>query len=203
MDIAKFTIDAATAIGTVAVAVMAIWGERVRARLAPPKLELRLHTFRGTLALMTIPGVNMPGGGKPARYYHLKVVNIRPWLSVQNCRVILTAIRRRGADDTYAELEFPVPFPFVWSGEEPGPELLTVTTERVLDFGRLIEGTERFEPRLRAGPNIFDGYVRRGEAIRYELALDASNLSSSRRQEFEVAWDGEYPIVREVDSVSR
>ena len=60
-------------------------------------------------------------------------------------------------------------------------------------------------PRLRAGPNIFDGYVRRGrKAIRYELALDASNLSSSRRQEFEVAWDeGEYPIVREVDSVSR
>jgi len=193
-SVLKLVFDAGTAIGTVAVAILAIWGEQVRARFAPPKVTLRLHTFRGIPAVLTIPGVNMPSGGKRARYYHLKAVNVG-WLTVQNCRVLLTGIRRREADGTYTPTAFPVPFPFIWSGEEPGSEAVTITTERVFDFGRVIEGGDVFEPRLRAFPNTFDGVVRRGEAVRYELAVDASNYGSRTPHVFEVTWDGEYPVV--------
>ncbi len=104
-------------------------------------------------------------------------------------------MRRRGADDTYTETAFPVPFPFIWSGEEPGPEAVTITTERVFDFGRVMEGSDVFEPRLRWFPNNFDGVVRRGEAVRYELAVDASNYGSRTPHVFEVTWNGEYPVV--------
>ena len=189
----RLVIDGAAAVGTVAVAVMAIWGERIRACLAPQKVTLRLHTFRGVAALLIGPGLN-----RPVRYYHLKVVNDRPWLTVQNCRVLLRSLHRRGAGDNYTELEFPVPFPFVWSGEQPSPEQVTITTERVLDFGALAEGDEAFRPLLRAAPNLFEGYVRRGEAVRYELVVEASTLASAKSQVFEVTWDGEYPIITEV-----
>jgi len=193
-EILKLIFEAGTAIGTVVVAILAIWGDQVRARLAPPKIKLQLHTFRGTPALLTIPGVNMPGGGKRARYYHLKAVNVGR-LTVQNCRVLLTGISKRGADGKYTPTAFPVPFPFVWSGEEPAPEAVTITTERVFDFGFVTEGSDVYQPRLRSAPNTFDGAVRRGEAVRYELVVDASNYGSPTPHVFEVTWDGEYPVV--------
>ena len=142
----------------------------------------------------------MPSGGKRARYYHLRVVNVRPWLTVQNCRVLLTGLARRGADDKYQEIPFPVPFPFFWAGEERSRpvELRTISKELILDFGSLVEGESQFTPRLRGIPNNFDGYVKKGEAIRYELEIEASNFASERPQAFEVAWDSEYPIVTEI-----
>jgi hypothetical protein len=192
--IVKLLCDIGTAVGTLLIAALAIWGEKWRAVLAPPKIELRLHTPRGAQALVTLHGANNPGGGKPAKYYHLKAVNVG-WLTVQNCRVLLTGISKRGADDKYAPIAFPVPFPFIWSGEEPGPEAVTITTERVFDFGCLMEGGNVYQPRLRAAPNNFDGAVRRGEAVRYEVVVDASNYGSRTPHIFEVNWDGEYPVV--------
>jgi hypothetical protein len=120
-------------------------------------------------------------------------VNLRPWLNVQNCRVLLTGIVRRGPDHQFHEIPFPVPSPFIWSGEEHSSETRTITKMPViLDFGRLVEGSSRFEPRLRHAPNNFDGFVAKGEAMRYELEIDASNFTSPRPQVFEVAWDGEW-----------
>ena len=198
-ETAKVVIDALAALGTVAVAIMAIWGERIRASLAPPKAALQLHTPHGAPALMRIPGVGMPGGGKPAHWYHLKVVNDRPWLTIQNCRVLLRGVRRRVADGSYSEVAFPVPFPYIWSGLEPAPDLVTIAREpRVVDFGALIEGEDAFKPRLVGGPNLFDGFVRKGEAVRYELVVDASNFPAGKPQVFEVTWEGEYPVVTEV-----
>jgi hypothetical protein len=191
MEIVKLVIDALAALATVAVAAAAIWGNWLRAWLSPPKIVLRLHTPDGTPALLA--------GGAHARYYHLKAVNARPWLTVENCRVLLMSVRRRGADaDRFTELEFPVPFAYLWSGEEPAPEVVTVTSHRVLDFGRVMDGRLLFEPRLRAVPNNFDGFVRKGEAVRYELTVEDSNLPASRPQVFEVTWGGQHPVVAEV-----
>lgn len=187
-------IDGAIAFGTIAVAVLAIWGDKWRAYLAPPKIELRPHTSHGTPAILTVPGAQMPSGGKHGLYYHLKAVNVGH-LTVENCRVLLIGISRRGAEGNYSPTPFPVPFPYIWSGEDFGPELVTVTTERVLDFGRLMADSNKFEPRLRSGPNNFDGYVRRGESVRYTLAIDASNYRPRKSQVFEVNWDGENPLV--------
>lgn len=189
----KIVLDAAVALGTLALAAAAIWGEKLRSWLAPPKLLLFPHTFRGTPALLTIPGVIMPSGGTRGMYYHLKVVNLRPWLSVENCRVLLTGLARRGPDNKFDSIPFPVPSPFIWSGENPSREPRTITKkEAIVDFGCLIEGRSRFEPHLHHAANNFNGYVAKGEALRYEVEIDAANFTSPKPQIFEVAWDGEW-----------
>jgi hypothetical protein len=192
----KLWIDAVAAIGSLLVAALAIWGEGIRAWLAPPKLELLPQTLRGVPALLTMPGIVVGGGPFPARYYHLKVVNRRPWLAAQDCRVLLTGMLRRGANGHFEEILWPVPFAFMWSGETPPPETKLLTDELVMDFGVIKEGGDRFIPILRGYPNNFDGYVYAGQAIRYELKISSLNFTSKKPQVLEVAWDGEHPVVR-------
>jgi len=179
-------IDGAIAVGTIAVAVLAIWGDKWRAWLVPPKVELQLHTPHGTPSTLT--------SGESALFYHLKAVNTSH-LTVEKCRVLLTGISKRVGDGSYPPTEFPVPFPFSWSGLEPAPEDATVTTIRVVDFGSVTDGSGIYWPRLRGGPNKFDGYVRKGESVRYTLTIDASNYRHPKAQVFEVNWSGEHPVV--------
>ena len=47
MSTLKLTIDSLVAAGTLAVAVMAIFGEKVRACLAPLKLRIEAHNLHG------------------------------------------------------------------------------------------------------------------------------------------------------------
>ncbi len=188
----KTAIDLVTALATLAVAIMAIWGERIRSILAPPKLVLRPHTFRGSPTTLVIPGVIDPSGGTRVMYYHLKVVNLRPWLAAQHCRVLLTGISRRRPDGSFLPVHLPVPVQFVWPNEGEEPQRITVTKESVLDFGCVAENLERFEPLLYTYPNNFKGFVAKGEAVRYQLEVDAANFVSPCPQVFEVAWDGEW-----------
>lgn len=190
MSDAKTVIDVFTAVGTVTVAIMAIWGERVRAWLAPPKLRIELHTPSGSPTRLTIPGTLTPGGGIRSMYYHLKVVNQRSWLTANNCRVLLKAISRRGPDGSFLKVHMPVPAQFVWANEGDTTSRVSVTKESILDFGSLSEGATAFMPLLHVYANNLNAAVAKNEAVRYHLEIDASNFVSPRHQTFEVAWDG-------------
>jgi len=184
----NMAIDAAIAIGTLAVAVLAIWGERVRSWLAPPELALEAHNLRGDPNVLTTDG-------KPVTrviYYHLKVVNKRPWLPVRNCRVLLKGLSRRGPDNIFHPYPIVVPSQLVWAPATFAPILATVTKEQVVDFGRVVEGDDAYRPTLYSTPNNFSGFVKAGDAVRYELAIEADNYSSDKYYVFEVAWDGKW-----------
>lgn len=187
-SLANTLIDSATALGTVAVAVLAIWGERVRSWLAPPKLVLAEHNFRGDSNIFTTADGTH---GARVMYYHLKVVNKRPWLPVRNCSVLLKDVSRRGPDNIFHPFPLVVPPQLVWAPASFAPILVTVTKEQILDLGLVIEGQDAFKPVLYSTPNDFSGFVKAGDAIRYELAIEADNYNSDKYQVFEVAWDGE------------
>lgn len=184
----KIAIDIATALGTVAVAILAIWGERVRSWLSPPKLEIEAHNnFRGDPNVLTTQTGQLAGRGM---YYHLKVVNKRPWLPIKNCRVLLMGISRRGPDNVFHPSPLVVPSQLVWAPASFAPILVTVTKEQIVDLGNIREGDEAFRPALYSIPNNFAGFVKANEAVRLELAIEADNFSSRRYKVFEVAWDG-------------
>lgn len=132
-------IDATTALGTVAVAVLAIWGERVRSWLAPPKLSLEAHNLRGDPNIFTADGKHVA----KVMCYHLKVVNKRPWLPVKNCRVLLKGISRRGPDNIFHPFPLVVPHQLVWAPASFAPILATITKEHVVDLGWLSMGKTR------------------------------------------------------------
>jgi hypothetical protein len=180
----KLTIDAAVAVGTIAVAVLAIWGDWVRSILAPSKLRIVLHTPSGD------PTTNHLGNR--LMYYHLKVINDRPWLKAENCRVELKALSRRGPDQVFHRVRLAVPSQYVWAPAELTPSLITLAKERVLDFGFVMENGAQFRPTLYSFPNNFQGYVAANEAVRFHLSIEANNYSSPKEHIFEVAWDGQW-----------
>ena len=69
------------AVGTLLLAVIAIWGDWIRHRLLGPNLTINLLDTEGTLNHIT--------DGTPGRYYKLKVSNSRKWSPAINVRVIL------------------------------------------------------------------------------------------------------------------
>jgi hypothetical protein len=192
MSTAELVIEALGTVATTAVAALAIWSEKARAIFASPKLEICRHNLRGHAAQLVHAGVINAGGPLASFYYHLKVVNVRPWLVVRECRVLLVGMERRGPDNEFHPIEFPVPLQFIWAPELAGETYVTVTKERVFDFGRIIKGQKGFEPRLTTYPISFSGLVKSGEAVRYHIEIDAANYAPRCHTIMQVAWDGEW-----------
>ena len=173
-------LDALVAFGTVSVAVLAIWGDWFRAKLAPPKLELELLSDVGTPTTL---------GQVKAIYYHLRVVNHRHWQPGQDCRVLLRSIARRGPDGRFYPIPLPVPLQFIWAPAEFNTPTTTLVKEQMVDFGVVREDQKRFIPNFYTTPSSFSGYVGPNEAVRFLVEIEAKNFSS-KPQSFEVAWDG-------------
>ncbi len=171
-----------TALGTLAVAALAIWGDYIRARLVPGRLAVEIYDEDGD----TI--------GQPPNqvyYRHLRVVNRRPWRRPENCRVLLRAMSRRGPNGIFQPIPMPVPLQFIWTPPDTTPPLITIHREQILDFGCIRQGADlRWEPRLYWKPGNFTGFVRANEAIRYSLQIVSDAYVSERYQVFQVSFDG-------------
>lgn len=172
-----------SAIGTVAVAVMAIWGDWVRSRLVPPKADLQEHNTRGSVE-------RFPDGVK-AIYYHLRVANQRRWMPLKNCRVFLTQVQRRTPDGRFKPIPLPVPLQMMWAPSEFSATVQTIDSYRIIDFGFLVEGSDKFQPSLYVTPYAFQGFVRKDEAVRYVYQIMSDNMTSEEMI-YEVAWNGEW-----------
>lgn len=184
IQVCSLVIQAVIAIGTITVAVLAIWGQWIRSKLAPPKLSIQPHNLRGIVTRFT--------DGPRVIYYHLKVINHRSWVSAKNCRILLRSIYRQGPNRQFQPVPLPVPPQFVWSPAPVTPPLITLTRGEIIDFGRLTENATRFEPVLYWYPNNFQGYVEQNDVVRYCLEIVADGYTSKRYHVFEVAWNGEW-----------
>lgn len=181
-----------TAVGTILVAVLAIWGDWIRYKLLPAKLTIELHNVVGDLTLITRPFINPAPPPSRVYFYHLKVVNKRRWVSPQNCRVLLKAISKRGPNGIFYPVSMSVPLQFVWAPSEITPPVITIEKEQILDLGMAVEGTGTFVPRLYSVSHNFAGNVGAGEAVRYSLEIVSSSFVSKKYQVIEVAYDGKW-----------
>lgn len=186
----EVTIAALGAFGTLLVAVLAIWGDWFRAKLAPSKLVIEPHNLSGDLTHFTLPnGAPLPPPNQ-VFYYHLKVVNKRAWINPKNCRVLLKAMSKRGPDNVFHPIPMSVPLQFVWSPAEFTPTVIPIHKEHILDFGFVTERDRVFMPSLYSLSNNFRGIVAAGEAIRFSLQIVSDAYVSDSYQVFEVAFDG-------------
>jgi len=175
---------ALTAVGTLAVAVAAIWGDWLRSWLAAPHVEIELHNPRATLTRFT--------DGRRVIYYHLKATNTRRWAVARNCRVILTTIYLREGDQEFRAAPIPVPPQFVWAPAELTPIVVDLSGEHVIDFGRITEHAGLFEPVLYSYANDFKGLLGPNQAIRYELQAFSGGSPLGPSVIYEVEWNGQW-----------
>jgi hypothetical protein len=187
-------INLGVAIGTLAVAIVAIWGDRLTNLLNPTRARIALHNIRGQKE-------GDPANGGTVISYHLKVVSTTRWKTLQNCRVLLTHIRRKGADGWFHDDPFPVPRQFVWAPSELSPLALNFSKEHIFDFGALWFKDAMFKPALAAQGGKFNADVGANQALRYRLQIVADNFNHHGGQVFEVAFDG--TCSEDMDEMSR
>jgi len=174
-----------TALGTLAIAVVAVWGDYLRHKFAGPKLSIELRNPRGDL--------NRTIAGTKLIHYHLRVMNKRKWSVAKNCRVLLKQISRQGPDGNFQPIPFNVPRQFIWAPAESTPSLIDLSGEHLLDFGLISEAEgQLFQPTLYSYPNNFQGSVGANEAVKYSLEVVADGFNSKEYHVFEVAWKGKW-----------
>jgi hypothetical protein len=185
----QLVIEGLAAFGTIALSILAIWGDWVRSKFAPAMLVIVPQTLRGDPTTTR--------DGRRVMYYHLRVVNQRQWLPIHNCRVLLKGLTKRGPDNQFHPVPMAVPLQFVWAPAEITPPVITLVNEQILDFGYVLETEKTFSPTLYSYAHNFKGHVQPNEAVRFQLQIEATNFSSRVYQVFEVAWDGNWSFVPE------
>ena len=171
------------AAGTIALAVMAIWGDRVRALIAGPKLELDLKDTKGDLIVRN--------DGRNTYYYHLDVMNKRRWSPARSSRVFVVAIQKKSADGTYHHLSHVAPLPLVWSHQRFHEFAPTIGMDDSCDLGHLDQDDDRFHLELLYKPNNFEGQLVKGESMRVSIRASAHNGEMKIPLVLEISWNGE------------
>jgi hypothetical protein len=181
----QIIIEALVAIGTLAVAVLAIWGEWFREKLGmTPKLQLRVRDSKGNLTSRA--------DGRRVIYYHLIVENKRSWALAKGVQVMITGIWRRAAGGNFKAEDLAARLPLTWQFPQFNPVSPNIRESKICDLGFIVEGDNQFRPSLYIHPNNFKGYVGANDAVRFGLEIRADNFTSKSPHIVEVSWDGEW-----------
>jgi hypothetical protein len=172
------------AIGTVSVAILAIWGEKIRDCIAGPILDFELHNARGDLTTLQ--------DGRKTIYYHVKIENKRQWAPARRVRILCTAISKKAPDGSFVQEPLIIPLQLTWAFPSFHELLPSVATDDICDLGYLGETTEKFMLSLYIYPNNFRGFISANEAMRVNLIASADNFTSKSPYVLEISWDGKW-----------
>lgn len=177
-------IQGAGVILTLLLAVIAIWGDQIRARWVGPKLRLSLYDPEGILTCFT--------NGPPTRYYHLKVENLRKGAIAHNVRVVISSIMKPAADGRWAQETISGPLQLQWRFHENHPQFSIIGPDDICDLGFVLEG-QGFKFALYLCPNNFNPIIAANQRVRLDLLALADDAIPSPLS-VEIAWDGVWSI---------
>ena len=172
------------AFGTIAVAIVAVWGDFIRSVLASPKLRVSLYNRKGEPTKY--------GDGRNVRYYHLVVKNDRAWAPAKNVLVHITLLERPGPDGEWQPAMYSGQVPLIWQFGDYYSGLPAIGRERICDLGRIPEGGG-FELKTQFRPNNFDCSVKGNQSTRVHLQAVSDN-GHSNVLVLEIAWDGKWNL---------
>ena len=181
MNAANLLVQIFVALGTIAVAVLAIWGDLIRHKLAGPKLRLTLLDAEGT--------VTRRRDGKKGRYYKLRAWNERKWSPARNVRVVLRSIFKPAADGTLTPQPLSGPLQLTWQWIVPQYPSLGAG-EEICTFANLVQG-EQFVLSPYVTPNNFVGFLKANERMVIEVAV-VSDTTESEPLFLDLSWNGQW-----------
>ena len=129
-EILTIIIQAIAAIGTLLIAILALWGGWIKFKFFGPKLAISLYHTEGDLTYIT--------DGTPGRYYKLRVSNRRKWAPAKNVRVMLKKVFKPAADGAWSIQPFSGPLQMTWQWFPP--QYQTIGPDQICTFGNLIKG---------------------------------------------------------------
>jgi hypothetical protein len=177
-------VNLAIAIGTLLTVVVALFGEKLRAKFFPPLLNVKLFNREGERIEMKDPIGNHVDW---ARYYFIHVWNARKWSPAEQTQLFLTRIEEPGPSGDL-RTSWSGQIPIRWRNQEIVPLLRTIGPSADCDFCRVEKkGVLRILPLL--VPNNLTDF--RTKKCQYVAHLQArSTLADSPVLRVFVAWDG-------------
>jgi hypothetical protein len=177
-------LQALIACSLLGIILMALFGSYIKQKLFPARLTVEVLDKNGELTILD--------NGHRVIYYHLRIIN-RSRIIVKNCRVFLTKIKKLQDNGEYVNVPFSVPLRYIWSPSESSPEGVDIVTERIHDFGYIIDSSTEFKPTVTPILNSFKGNMKHHETFRYYIEIIAENYRPKKLIGIEVTWDGMWP----------
>lgn len=160
-EIWSLVITGFSGVATAVVSAMAIWGEQIRAKLTGPKLRL---TFDPEGCIAEYPNSTL--------YYMFRIVNSRPGVRANGCRVLLKSFKRRQSDGTFVPIPLPYYPSLVWSPSEDKREAVSISKDQKVDFGSLREKPRCFVPTFQYPPGNLNATLTENQCARYGLEIE-------------------------------
>ncbi len=170
----------AVVVGTLTLAVVALWGHIIKDRWLGPKLNIALKNSKGQKSEFN--------DGVISRYFHLRVFNERRAAPAHNVRVVIKDIFSPKADGTMYILPLSGPIQLSWQYQGSNPQFQTIGAESTCDLGYLRQN-EPFKLSALYQHVSFDGTVKAGERIIVDLVA-LSDEAESNVLKIEISWDG-------------
>jgi hypothetical protein len=183
-----------SAMGSLPVAIVALFGEKLRNRLLPPKLIVEKVDDEGDLVPQTITWQDESGARqqhqRDARYYYLRVTNTRRLISpAHDVQVVIESVETPGPNAQPVQV-FRGPLPLTWRHGHAYPPARTIGPVTECDF--LVATAEPSLGIMASfAPNNLT--VEYPHATRMWLTVPAhASECDSDPVRFEVAWDGKW-----------
>ena len=167
-------------LATLAVVILAIWGQRIRQLWTKPQLKIELME----------PSLNTANGQK-TWYYLLRISNDRQSAPASNVRVHLEQVYKKGPEGSWQKQHFSGPTQVLWRWHTSRPQYAKIGPEDASPFGCLSEKSNAFELQLYWCPNNLSPRIHSNDPTRLEFKA-VSDTAESRTITVQVAWDGEW-----------
>jgi hypothetical protein len=184
---------AISAVGTCAAVIVALFGDRLRAWLFPPSLEVALVSAAGerTAALLSWRDTSgqLQQRTADARYYYVLARNRRPFAPAHDVQIMLTKLEAEGPNGQ-PQIAASGPLPLTWKFPELHPLARTVGDEAIANLFFVIEN-KPLEFVLTAMPLIFPH--RHQPPLRLWATIQARGIEGvSKPLRIAIAWDGKW-----------
>jgi hypothetical protein len=185
----NWVVNLTVAIGTLAVAFVALFGDWLRHKLSPPKLLLSLKNPLGESTPGTIHNDQGADQQTSGRYYHIKVSNLKRWSPATNVQVFITQIEIPGPD-TELMVSWSGEVPIRWRHHEVFPDARTIGPSVDCDLcSVMMDHGVSIHPIIKP----FSLTTTWNQAVTFVISLQArSNESDSAICRIKISWDGEW-----------
>jgi hypothetical protein len=179
------------AIGTILVAILAIFGEQIRDRCIAPRLRIALND--PPYELVTESPSNIQG-----IFYHLKIDNIGIKIA-RNVRIFCIKISKKKANGTYENMDMTAQEQLAWRFSNIygmirhiPPHQKNIDLATLCDLGSVYNGSKEFNLTVYAKTKSYPGFLEKNESMRLRIIATADNYIAKKSYDLEITWDGEW-----------
>lgn len=187
-----FSVRAVSAVGTLMAVLVALFGDRIRAFLIPPKLRLELVSAIGNKTQVTMTS-DTGTREELGRYYHVRLTNDARWPRATQAQIFLVRLEEPGPDGV-PQVRWSGEIPLQWQWAQIHEQQRIVGRPAVADLCRVIRG-KWLDVMTLVYPSDLEKYRlrREGKPVDMTLVLQArSTEGDSPIVSYRVTWDGQW-----------